>query len=135
MLPSLRPERADQAAASVAIFKGPITLPSCLFHTKHGSHLPSVVAMHSASSTVCAVRTGWDQLKSIIPFGTAKKPSDASNEPEEDKCFTVVFTGNSAIHLMVKNNGRSRDEWIAAFSDLASGLYKEILKPEEPQPE
>ena len=79
--------------------------------------------------------TGWEQLKSIIPFGAAKKPSDASTEPEEERSFTVVFTGNSAIHLMVKGNGRSRDEWVAAFSDLASGSYKDILKPDEPQPE
>lgn len=86
-------------------------------------------------SSLWTVVIGWEQLKSIIPFGAAKKPLNALMEPEEEKAFTVVFTGNSAIHLMVKGNGRSRDEWVAAFSDLASGLYKDILKPDEPQAE
>ena len=74
--------------------------------------------------------TGWDQFKSIIPFGAAKKPTEGSMEADEDKAFTVVFTGNSAIHLVANSNGRSRDEWVAAFSDLAAGLYKEHLKPD-----
>ncbi|KAL3130535.1 hypothetical protein ABBQ38_008347 [Trebouxia sp. C0009 RCD-2024] len=75
---------------------------------------------------------GWEQLKSIIPFGAARKPSDASTGPEEDRSFTLVFIGNSTMHLAVKGNGRSRNEWVAAFSDLASGLYADILKPDEP---
>lgn len=49
-------------------------------------------------------------------------------EADEEKAFTVVFTGNSAIHLVANSNGRSRDEWVAAFGDLAAGSYKELLK-------
>lgn len=56
-------------------------------------------------------------------------------EADEDKAFTIVFTGNSAIHLVAKSNGRSRDEWVAAFSDLASGLYKDQLKSDIVIPE
>ena len=73
---------------------------------------------------------GWEQLKSIMPFGMTKKPMEGSLEPDEDKAFTIVFTGNSAIHLVAKSNGRSRDEWVAAFSDLAAGLYNDYLKPD-----
>lgn len=83
----------------------------------------------SAETALCS---GWEQLKSIIPFGAARKPSDASTGPEEDRSFTLVFIGNSTMHLAVKGNGRSRNEWVAAFSDLASGLYADILKPDEP---
>lgn len=78
------------------------------------------------------IHLGWEQLKSIMPFGAAKKASDASAGPEEERSFSVVFTGNSAMHLAVKSNGRSRNEWVAAFSDLASGLYADILRPDEP---
>lgn len=79
----------------------------------------------SAISNLCI---GWEQLKSIIPFAPAKKPTESSTEADEDKAFTVVFTGNNAIHLVARSNGRSRDEWVAAFSDLASGLYTDLLK-------
>lgn len=71
----------------------------------------------------------------MIPFAAARKPVEASMEADEDKAFTVVFTGNSAIHLVAKRNGRSRDEWVAAFSDLASGVYKDQLKSDVALPE
>ena len=51
-------------------------------------------------------------------------------EADNDKAFTVVFTGNSAIHLVADGNGRSRDEWVAAFQDLANGCYKAMLDPD-----
>ena len=96
--------------------------------------LPAVTTGNNEVSLKLPSCSGWEQLKSIIPFGAAKKPSDASG-PDEDQSFTLVFTGNSAMHLAVKGNGRSRNEWVAAFSDLASGLYTDILRPDEPKPE
>ena len=83
-----------------------------------------------AQASILRATAGWEQFKSIIPFGGNKKPTEDSIEADEDKAFTVVFTGNSAIHLEANSNGRSRDEWVAAFSDLAAGLYKEQLKSE-----
>lgn len=95
-------------------------------------HVTGRPCYHLLSLSLCS---GWEQLRSIIPFGAAKKPSEASTGPEEDQSFTLVFTGNSTMHLAVKSNGRSRNEWVAAFSDLASGLYADMLKPDEPKPE
>ena len=70
-----------------------------------------------------------------MPFGGAKQAQDSLQEADNDKAFTLVFTGNSAVHLVAEGNGRSRDEWVAAFQDLANGCYKEMLDPDGKAPD
>lgn len=79
---------------------------------------------------VYACCPGWGQLKNILPFSGTKQAPDGLQEADHEKAFTVVFTGNSAIHLVADGNGRSRDEWVAAFQDLAAGCYQEMLNPD-----
>ncbi|KAK9808686.1 hypothetical protein WJX72_001889 [[Myrmecia] bisecta] len=69
---------------------------------------------------------GWSGLKAMIPG--LKKPSNTPAEPDEGKSFSIVFTHNSAIHLELPplGNGRSREEWVAAFQDLATQAYKSL---------
>jgi hypothetical protein len=75
---------------------------------------------------------GWVGLKTLVAgLGGKSKTDDSIPEGVDDhKSFSIVFTSNSAIHLELPpgGNGRSRDEWVAAFEDLADGLYKQLVE-------
>ena len=65
-----------------------------------------------------------------LPGFKASKAKEEERQPEDSKSFSIVLGGGSAIHLEVPlgGNGRSRDEWVAAFQDLADDSYSTILE-------
>ena len=62
---------------------------------------------------------------------TKSKAVDAEIPSHVDdlKCFSIVFSNNSAVHLELPphGNGRSRDEWVDAFDALAKDAYTVLL--------
>jgi len=74
---------------------------------------------------------GWVGLKTLVVGLTKSKgEGDIPSHVEDKHCFSLVFSGNSAIHLELPEggNGRSRDEWVAAFADLAAKAYGPLMK-------
>lgn len=108
--------------------------PCCCLVVSSICQVTAVQNLHrvvTKSRKLLRLATGWDQLKSIIPFGATKKATEGQQDADHDKAFTVVFTGNSAIHLVANGNGRSRDEWVTAIQDLANGCYNSMLNPDD----
>lgn len=73
-------------------------------------------------------RRPWSGVQQFLGLGgnNSSEPVGSSckdwgqDEPDPDRCFSIVFTNHTAIHLEVPHdgNGRSRNEWLSAFEDL-----------------
>ena len=74
-------------------------------------------------------------LKTLVAGLTKSKAIDAEipSHVDDAKCFSIVFSGTSAVHLELPphGNGRSRDEWVDAFTSLAANGYSSLLNDPE----
>lgn len=77
------------------------------------------------------VDAGWVGLKTLVAGLTKSKAADAEipSHVDDAKCFSIVFSSNSAVHLELppNGNGRSRDEWVDGFASLARNGYSALL--------
>lgn len=74
-------------------------------------------------------------LKTLVAGLTKSKLADSEipSHVDDAKCFSIVFSSNSALHLELppNGNGRSRDEWVDAFGALVGNGYTSLLNDPE----
>ena len=78
---------------------------------------------------------GWVGLKTLVAGLTKSKLADSEIpcHVDDNKCFSIIFSSNSALHLELppNGNGRSRDEWVRAFAALAGNGYTTLFNEAE----
>ena len=79
----------------------------------------------------------WAGIKGLIPGLNKKGPEKAPGTVDEKQALSICFHGNTALHLELppQGNGRSRQEWLVAFQDLADHHYRQEIAAMSPREE
>ncbi len=77
----------------------------------------------------------WEGFKGLIPGLNKKGPEKGALVVDEARALSICFNGNTALHLELppQGNGRSRQEWLVAFQDLADHHYQQEIGAMSPR--